>query len=241
MILPNSSANKDVQHRYSQAQRCFKALDPFLRNGIISVARKLLVHAQITLAILLYGSESQVYSRDHLSRLNLLHYKTLRQIFLIKSSFYHKVQSPSDEDCSNEDLMRLAYDHSPRLRTPAQYIQSSRLAYLGHLLRHEDCLESRIVFNSAHGYRQFSSRRPGAPRTHWAELAMSEAYNRIQNLQQNRVPPRIYEVDHPFYSNIQRRQIVSLYHTNLENTLIYRALRPLADNRSQWQYLVFPR
>ena len=77
MIQPNSSATKDVQHRYSQALRCFKALDPFYRNGSISVARKLLVHAQITLAILLYGSDSQVYSRDHIARLNLLHYKNL--------------------------------------------------------------------------------------------------------------------------------------------------------------------
>ena len=241
MILPNSLANKDVQHRYSQAPRCFKALDPLLRNGSISIARKLLVHAQITLAILLYGSESQVYSRDHLSRLNLLHYKTLRQILSIKSSFYHKVLAPSDEDCSNEYLMRLAYEHSPRLRTPAQYIQSSRMAYLGHLLRHEDSLEARIIFNSAHGYRQLSTRRPGAPRTHWAELAMSEAYSRIQYLQQNRVPPRIYEVDHPFYSHLQRTQIISLHDHNLDNTLIYRTLRPMAENRSQWQYLVFPR
>ena len=241
MILPNSSANKDVQHRYSQAQRCFKALDPFLRNGSISVARKLLVHSQITLAILLYGAESQVYSREHLSKLNLLHYKTLRQIFSIRSTFYDKVLAPSEEDCSNEYLMRLAYEHSPRLRTPAQQIQSSRLAYLGHLLRHEDSLESRIIFNSAHGYRQLSSRRPGAPRTHWAELAMSEAYNRVQFLQQNPAPPRIYEVDHPFYSQLQRSQIVSLHHTNLDNTTMYRTLRPIANDRSQWQYLAFPR
>ena len=241
MLLPNSSASKDVQHRYSQAQRCFKALDPFLRNGSISVARKLLVHSQITLAILLYGAESQVYTRDHLSRLNLLHYKTLRQIFSIRSTFYHKVLAPSEEACSNEYLMKLAYEHAPRLRTPAQHIQSSRLAYLGHLLRHEDSLESRIVFNSAHGYRQFSSRRPGAPRTHWAELAMSEAYNRVQFLQQHNVPPRIYEVDHPFYSQLQRSQIVSLHHTNLDNTTMYRTLRPIAHDRSQWQYLVFPR
>ena len=240
MILPNSSANKDVQHRYSQAQRCFKALDPFLRNGSISVARKLLVHAQITLAILLYGSESQVYSRYHLSRLNFYITK-LSDKYSPSRVFFHKVLSPSDEDCSNEYLMKLAYERSPRLRTPAQHIQSSRLVYLGHLLRHEDSLESRIVFNSAHGYCQFSSRRPGAPRTHWAELAMSEAYSRVQYLQQNRVPPRIYEVDHPFYSNIQRKQILSLHHANLDNTLIYRARRPMADNRSQWQYLVSPR
>ena len=231
MIQPNSSATKDVQHRYSQVLRCFKALDPFYRNGSISVARKLLVHAQITLAILLYGSESQVYSRDHIARLNLLHYKTLRQIFHIKSSFYHKVLSQSEEDCSNAYLMRLAYEHSPRLRTPSQYIQSARIAYLGHLLRHSDTLEARIVFNTAHGYRQLATRRPGAPRIHWAELSMAEAYNRHQFLASHPVPPRVHEVDHPFYSLLHRSDITRFHTGNLDNTHIYRTLRPLADQK----------
>ena len=123
--------------------------------------------------------------------------------------------------------MKLAYEHSPRLRTPAQHIQSSRLAYLGHLLRHEDSLESRIVFNSAHGYRQFSSRRPGAPRTHWAELVMSEAYSRVQYLQQNRVPPRIYEVDHPFYSSNATKSFLS----TTPILIIHSSTEPVA----QWQ------
>ena len=241
MIQPNSSATKDVQHRYTQALRCFKALEPFYRNGSISLARKLLVHAQITLAILLYGSESQVYSRDHISRLNLIHYKTLRQIFSIRSTFYHKVISPSEECCSNEFLMKLAYEHAPRLRTPSQYIQSSRIAYLGHLLRHDQLLEARITFNPAHGYRRISTRRPGAPRIHWAELAMAEAYNRHQFLQTHRVPPRVYEVDHPFYALLHRTDIANLHTANLDNTLIYRTLRPIADQRSQWRFLVFPR
>ena len=193
MIQPNFSGTKDVQHRYSQALR--RTLDPFFRNNSISVSRKLLVHSQITLAILLYGSESQVYSRDHIVRRNLLHYKTLRQIFHVKSSFFHKVLTPSEEKCSNAYLMRLAYEHSPLSRTPSQHIQSSSIAYLGHLLRHSDTLEARITFNSAHGYRQLATRRPGAPRIHWAELSMSEAYNRHQYLTSHPVPPRIHEVD----------------------------------------------
>ena len=150
MIQPNSSGTKDVQHRYSQTLRCFRTFDPFFRNNSISASRKLLVHCQITLAILLYGSESQAYSRDHIVRRNLLHYKTLRQIFHAKNSFFHKVLTPSEEECSNVYLMRLAYEHSPLLRTPSQHIQSSRIAYLGHLLRHSDTLEARhtVIANS---------------------------------------------------------------------------------------------
>ena len=241
MLMPNSSAAKDVQHRYSQALRCFRALDPFYRNSSISVARKLLVHSQITLAILLYGSESQVYTRDQTARLNLLHYKTLRQIFNIRSSFYHRVLTPTEEQCSNEYLMKLAYEHVPNIRTPSQTIQSSRIAYLGHILRHEESIESMIIFNSTHAYRQISSRRPGAPRTHWAELTMSEAYLRLQYQQQNPRPPRTYEVDHPFYKYLHRSDIHAAHSAQLNNTPIFRTLSPIAYDRLQWKRLVFPR
>ena len=239
--MPNSSAAKDVQHRYSQALRCFRALDPFYRNSSISVARKLLVHSQITLAILLYGSESQVYTRDQTARLNLLHYKTLRQIFNIRSSFYHRVLTPTEEQCSNEYLMKLAYEHVPNIRTPSQTIQSSRIAYLGHILRHEESIESMTIFNSTHAYRQISSRRPGAPRTHWAELTMSEAYLRLQYQQQNPRPQRTYEVDHPFYKYLHGSDIHAAHSAQLNNTPIFRTLSPIAYDRLQWKRLVFPR
>ena len=61
-LTTNSSAGQDVNHRYSQAGRCLKSLDAFYRHSQISYKRKLLVHAQITLAILLFGSESQTYT-----------------------------------------------------------------------------------------------------------------------------------------------------------------------------------
>ena len=46
--------------------------------------------------------------------------------------------------------------------------------------------------------------------------------------------------DHPFYLQLQQSQIVSLHH-KFGHTTMYRTLRPIAHNRSQWQYLVFPR
>ena len=75
-----------------------------------------LVYSQIVLAILLYGSESQFYLRSHVTKLSKLHYKVLRQILSIKSSFYHKVVEPSDADCSNDEyLSQLAYESAPKL------------------------------------------------------------------------------------------------------------------------------
>ena len=118
-----------------------------------------------------------MYSGDHIARLNLIHSKTLRQSFHVKSTFYHKVLSQCEEDCSNAYLMCLAYEHSPQLRTPPQYTQSARIACLGRALRHSDTLEALITFNSAHGYRQLSTLDPEPPIYTWAELSMAEAYN----------------------------------------------------------------
>ena len=144
-LRANGSADEDVQHRYSQAIRCLKSLDAFYRHTHISHERKLLVHAQITLAILFCGSESQTYTKSQLQRLNTIHYKALRKIFSIKNSFYHRVLSPTEEQCSNEYLLKLAYEHMPQLQPPSQNIQSSRLASLCQLLRHVAQLESFLL------------------------------------------------------------------------------------------------
>ena len=52
----------------------------------------------------------------------------------IKSSFYHKVLEPSEADCSNEYLSRLAYEYSPKELTPTgACIENARatLEYIG--------------------------------------------------------------------------------------------------------------
>ena len=117
----------------------------FFKHPSISVLRKLFVHSQIVLAILFYGSESQMYSQTHLKKLNKLHFQVLRRIFNLKSSFYHKVLAPSETECSNEYLAQLAYEYAPRLVSPSQKIFPSQIAYAGHILRHHDSLEHQRV------------------------------------------------------------------------------------------------
>ena len=107
----NSSATADVKKRYAQAAHAAKCLHDFVKHPSISVPRKLLVHFQIVLAILLCGSELPMYSHAHFTKLNKLHFKVLRQIFNIKSSF-PKVLEPSAAECSNEYLAQLAYEYS---------------------------------------------------------------------------------------------------------------------------------
>ena len=90
MIPANSSSNADLAYRYSQAATAFRCLFPVFTHPQIHPKRKLQIYAQIVMTILLHGSESQVYTPAQLTKLNSLHYKVLRQILQIKSSYYHR-------------------------------------------------------------------------------------------------------------------------------------------------------
>ena len=91
-ILPNlgivldasASSSPDCLRRFSQASSAFRSLFPLFSNKSITVKRRLQLHNQIVLAILLYGSESQTYTPAQLQRFNALHFKVLRQIFGVK-------------------------------------------------------------------------------------------------------------------------------------------------------------
>ena len=240
MLMPNASAEKDVFHRYSQALSAHKALAPFYRHSDISIRRKLLVHAQIVMAILLYDSESQTYTPTQLMKLNSVHFKVLRQIFGIKSSFYHRVLEPSEELCSNEFLMNLVKEHVPHLMAPSQKIISTRISYLGHILRHEDELEHYTIFQSSHAYRRFFTRRPGKPRVHWPELAMAEAYQRQQHYSRGEPRPPLTQLDHPIYQHAQRQLVMATHSVHYGNATLWRTLHPVAQNRRSWTTLVSP-
>ena len=72
-ITPTSSSVPDVNFRCSQASSAFKTLDPFFRHPLIAQKFKLRVYTQIVQAILLHGSESQVYSPAQISKIDSLH------------------------------------------------------------------------------------------------------------------------------------------------------------------------
>ena len=174
MISANSSSNADVAYRYSQAAAAFRCLFPVFTHPQIQPKRKLQIYAQIVMAILLHGSESQVYTPAQITKLNSLHYKVLRQILQIKSSYYHRVLDPSSADCSNHFLLQQAFAQVPGLLLPSQLMSKNRLKYLGHILRHPTCIEHHLCFNNSLSLRTISSPfRRGAPRAHWPEIGPS--------------------------------------------------------------------
>ena len=171
-----------------------------------------------------------------LTKLNHVHFKSLRRIVRIKSSFYHKVLNPSNEDCSNSYLACLSFDSS-RVITPQIYSQN-RLKLLGHVFRHPNSLEFSSTFMPSGQYRYTRGpNRIGRPRLHWAESVMSEASNRITHLTSDHAPLR-NDIDNSFFQSPNASH-VRLTHVSpslmwMDSTTLYRRIQPRALDRREW-------
>ena len=141
----SGSARKNVSFRITQAIHSSKLLKPLLSHSSLPPSWKLTVYRSIVLSILMYAMDSAFLSPSQLTRLNAVHFKSLRRIFKIKSSYYHRVLNPSDIDCSNEYLAGLAFS-SRRIISPSQIYSHDRLRLLGHILKHSDSLEYNAAF-----------------------------------------------------------------------------------------------
>ena len=140
-----SSGRKNLNYRVSQAVSASKLLRPLLSHSSLPPSWKLTVYRSIVLSILTYAMDSALLSPSQIQKMNTIHFKSLRRIFEIKSSLYHRVLEPTTADCSNEYLAGLAYD-SKRIPTPSQLYSQQRLQLLGHLYRYMDTLEYQVTF-----------------------------------------------------------------------------------------------
>ena len=242
-ITPTSSSVPDVIFRCSHASTAFKQLEPFLRHPLISPKHKLRTYSTIVQSILLHGMESQTLSPAQVSKVDSLHYKALRQIFHIKSPYYHRVIQPSDASCSNEYLQSLSYQVLPSVIPNSHRISDLRMKYLGHILRHPLSFEYSLMFNPSGTLRTLSSPyRRGAPRAHWPELALAEAQFKIST-RRNSIPP-LGSLYHPFYTLFTISDLKALRGANMPNwiftTLQIQMIFPIAYEREQWS-LLYPK
>ena len=231
------SSRKNVSYRITQAIHSSKLLKPLLSHSSLPPSWKLTVYRSIVLSILMYAMDSAFLSPSQITKLNSVHFKSLRRIFNIKSSYYHRVLNPSDVDCSNEYLAGLAFN-SKRVLSPSQIYSHDRLRLLGHLLRHTDSIEYSAAFMPSGAYRFIQGpNRVGRPRLHWTESCMTEASNRIDYLCSDAAPT--HSDIHNDYFCIPSSQEVSNVHSTqsvvwMDNTLLYRKVRSTAQQRQNW-------
>ena len=181
--------------------------------------------------------DSVLLSTAQITRLNAVHFKSLRRIFKIKPSYYHRILNPTDAECSNEYLAGLAYS-SKRVVTPSQLYLQQRLKLLGHLLRHPDSIESQSSFMPSGAYRFIPGpNRVGRPRLHWAESCMAEAANRIDYLLSDN-PPLHSDIHISDFSIPSTQEVLNSYSSQsvvwMDNTLLFRKVRTFAFSRVCW-------
>ena len=236
-----SANNKHLRYRISQAIAASKSLRPLTGHNALPPSWKLRVYRAVIQSILLYAMESATLTQSQLVHLDSIHYKNLRRIFKIKSSYYHKVIDPSNAPCSNEYLHQLAYK-SGRALPPSRLYSQNRLKLMGHLLRHSDTLESQVVFTSTHAYRRgYGRNRTGRPRVHWAASCLTEASQRLQHMQSD-LPPSNIDLHNAYFRIPNTQEVLSAHGStsmvHLDTTRLYRTVAPVATDRQQWQLLL---
>ena len=86
---------KNVSYRISQAITAPKLLKPLFGHKSPPPTWKLTVYLSVIQSILLYAVESAQLSSSQLTRINHVHFKSIRRIFGFKSSYYHQVVDPT--------------------------------------------------------------------------------------------------------------------------------------------------
>ena len=87
-LTPDGSPDHFVLSRLRKANAATKALASFFSASFLSPAFRLRVYQSIVQSILLYSIESVVPTPAHHQRMDALHFRVLRQIFKIRSSFF---------------------------------------------------------------------------------------------------------------------------------------------------------
>ena len=241
VFLSTTGSKKNVSYRISQAMQASKLLKPLLAHSSLPPSWKLTVYRSIVQAILMYAMDSELLSQSQLTRLNAVHFKAVRRIFKIKTSYYHRVIEPSDAECSNEYLAGLSF-RARQVVTPSQIYSHDRLRLFGHILRHTDSLEFHSSFMPSGAYKHTQGpNRLGRPRLHWAESCMVEANNRIHYIMSDS-PPSHSDI-HNSYFEIPTAAAVRVAHAGqslvwMDKTLLYRQSGNFALNRKKWSDLL---
>ena len=234
---PKSNNHQNISTRISRAMEASKKLSPLMKHGLLPPNWKLLVYRSVVQSILMYAMDSLLLTPAQLTKMDSIHYKCLRRIFKIKSSYYHRVINPSSSPCSNQYLAELAFS-SRRVISPSQIYSQNRLNLLGHLYRHPDSLETQATFMPSAAYRHTrGANRVGRPKPHWAESCLVEASRRINFLRSDNPPPHS-SLDHEFYA-IPRAADIRQAHAShslvwMDNTPLYRQVFGVARDRASW-------
>ncbi|CAE8641270.1 unnamed protein product [Polarella glacialis] len=256
-LSQKARAQTDITKRLAITYASLKVLRPFFESRDIPADWKFTIYGQVLRAIVLYAVQSETLTVAQNVKLDTLHYRVLRNITHTKTTFYHRVVNPNDTPASNMAISKKALDLGYKGHTLSTEALNRKLSLLGHIIRHPDSLEHKVTFTNSHMYRRHRTNfRVGPPKLHWAETAMTDAYGRIQYLeQQDRTamlmrlpnapiplpvaPPEPHYINHEYYLNATRNTVWQLHDWELQRfyttVRLWRGVEPSAQDRKQWQ------
>ena len=241
-IATTGSSTLDLNAKLSKASKAFFLLKPFFKHPSISNRWKFQVYSQVLQAMILYSSESQVFTPTQVKRLDSFHFRVMRAILRIKSSCFHKIIADTGMPSSHQHVAKLAVKNGFKGQILSQAANTNRFKLFGHIARHPESIEHKIIYRSCHSFRSRSSPyRVGRPRAHWAEVTSAQLIQRIVWLTK-RPPPHDWEISHPLRSPISQPEVWhihghSLHDFHKNSAQIWRATRQTTSNRDRWKYI----
>jgi hypothetical protein len=182
--------------------------------------------------MILYAIESQVLTPTQIKRLDSFHFRVMRAILGIKSAFYHKVIENTGISSSHQQVAKSASRNGFKGQILSQAANTRRFKLFGHIARHPESLEHKIIYRSCHSFRSRSSPyRVGRPRAHWAEVTSAQLIQRIVWLSQ-RPPPHDWDISHSLRKPISQPEVWFIHGHSLHD--FYKKNTNLAGHSSEF-------
>ncbi|CAE8697317.1 unnamed protein product [Polarella glacialis] len=176
ILTADARSTADFRARIAKATAGLEKLNKFLQHTDIDTAWKIKIYKALFIPMILYGMESAHLTTQNLQELDTFHYKAMRKIYKIKTTYYTQIINPTAHTYKNKDIE--AMSNIPPLSQTALSLQ---FKFLGHILRCSSTdLEHNICFTSGLASRaQDSSQRRGRPREHWLEGVSLKAWEQF--------------------------------------------------------------
>jgi hypothetical protein len=144
----------EIQRRIQTANRCFFGLRKQLQSRHLSRSTKNIIYKTKLRPVLLYGSETWVFTRREENQLLVFERKVLRTISgpIIENGVYRR---------------RYNFELNREFGNPSviNVVQTSRLRYARHMIRRAEDLPQKPQ----------GTRRQGRPRSRWADGVSSDS------------------------------------------------------------------
>ena len=176
ILTADARSTPDVRARIAKATAGLEKLNKFWQHTDIDTAWKIKIYIAVFIPMILYGMESAHLTPQNLQQLDTFHYKAMRKIYKIKTTYYTQIINPTAHTYKNKDIE--AMSNIPPLSQTALSLQ---FKFLGHILRCSSTdLEQNICFTTGLASRaQDSSQRRGRPREHWLEGVSLKAWKQF--------------------------------------------------------------